>query len=452
MFFRDDLLEIKKAGEKILHQERALVAGTSLKDHRYEIVHLESIMDTCLSYKGIDLDSGDFVILKEFFPKEAFGYEGAIYFERNLDTLKLEVKNSNAKIINDVLDLMNNFIEEIKYKEKMVISPPLTKVIDSFHDFGTVYVVTTYNEWPSLEMVLKSDYNLDFETLNQWVNDLIKQVKPFHKRDIVHRRLNPKNIFATEAGLVIDGLSLGETIKILKEDADKNRYLSPEIIENTNKVGTWSDVYALCKILIDMLIKFSDGKGYYHALDQLPNHEVKEAYSKGIKKGIAIKIEDRYKTVMALDEVLNPVKIIGKKIKPPKRMVAIILVLSVMSSSWLFFRMNPIMDQGNEAYRIIDEEPTALGPLEPVFFILPETKVFSLKDLTISWFKTTDVEVTSFLLLENEKLLIEKTLTRNQMSVNLSQYSLSEGVYTARLSYKLDQKKYTIDLNMTIRP
>lgn len=192
MFTKEILEDIKRSNEMNIHHDGALLHGTPLKDHHYEIIGLEAVTDQCLVYKAINLNNGEFVCLKEYFPKRALGYKEEIYIERNFETLGLELKNTNGDVYEDYKTLMAEFVEEHKYKEKLVIHPPLVKIRDVFYDYGTVYLVLDYNVWPSLQEVMDSPYSIDFKTLDKWVRNIIDQIIPFHKRGIVHRNLNPK--------------------------------------------------------------------------------------------------------------------------------------------------------------------------------------------------------------------------------------------------------------------
>lgn len=455
MYSKDDLLEIKILSEKELYHDGALLPGTPLNDHNYEVVHLEAIGEECLIYKGIDLSNGNFVTLKEFFPKEAFGFDEIIYFERNFDSLNLEIKNPSTKVIKDATDLMNRFVEERKYKEKMAINPPLTKVINDFRDYGTVYLVTTYNIWPSLETVLNSSYKLDFGTINTWVSDLIKQVVPFHKRGIIHRNLNPENIFVRENGISIDGLGTCKefsNIKVINVNAYEGRYYAPEINLSKGEIGTWSDVYAIGKILIDMLVKSSDEGEYFSALEQLPNEEIKDKYSRGIKQAISFKIEDRLQDIMALGKILLPDQKEVKNYTPPKQVVAMIAALAVISSSLVLWRTGPAPEppQASIDTIIIEDELTPMGAIKEVFFYDTTEVVLSLEDAII-WHRLIDTRMISFEILIDDQSFLTKALLPTQRSLNLKELGLKVGNYSLILTYEYEKHVYDIHLAFQLK-
>ena len=78
MFTREILEDIKSSNELSIHHDGALLHGTPLNNHNYEIIGLEEVTDQCLVYKAMNLINGEFVTIKEYFPKHAIGYSEEI--------------------------------------------------------------------------------------------------------------------------------------------------------------------------------------------------------------------------------------------------------------------------------------------------------------------------------------------------------------------------------------
>lgn len=456
MFTKEILEDIKGSNQLNIHHDGALLHGTPLKEHHYEIIALEEITDQCLVYKAINLKSGDFVCLKEYFPKRALGYNEEIYIERNFETMALEVKNTNVKVYDDYKTLMAEFVEEQKYKEKLVIHPPLVKIRDVFYDYGTVYLVLDYNIWPSLQEVIDSPYSLDFKTLDKWIRNIIDQIIPFHKRGIVHRNLNPKNIYIHDSGLLVNGLGTCEflkDIKIYDGDDYASRYYAPEINMDQGEIGLYSDVYAIGKIMIDLLIKMSVTSDYFRALDQISKESVRENYESTIKKAIAFKYNNRIADAMTLKKHLYQEKSSESLYKPPKQIVAMIAAMAIISSMLVLWHYNAPDNFADEPYMIIEEEPIPLGPvdgLSKLNFLTPSGAILTDDKPAIHWFKSKETSMTDFKLYKGDEIIIEDQLDERQVSLNLFQYDLDPGQYTVDIGYEYNNKVYYLKLDIEI--
>lgn len=451
MYSKDDLLDLKARGVKEVYHDGALLSGTPLKDHTYEIIHLESVTDDYLCYKALDLNSGNFVAIKEFFPKEAIGYDDVIYFERNFDSLELEVKNPLLKSLQDASDLMDSFIEEKKYREKMAINPPITKIIDDFRDYGTAYLVTTYNVWPSLECILEEDIKLDFATIDGWIRALIKQVIPFHKRGIVHRNINPSHIYIQDKGVTIEGIgssSIFKDVKIIHSTPYESRYFAPEVNLAQGEIGPWSDVYAIGKIMIDLLIKFGSGKDYFNALEQIPQDNMRDKYGEGIKQAIAFKTDHRLQDIMGLAVLLNVEEKEKSILTPTRQVVAVIMTLAVISSSLVLWRYRAPVAETAGDYLVIEEEMTPLGSVREVFFLDENQKIFTYDDSMIQWAKKADARMLNLELVQDNTCLLKVKLKGKQNNFDLNAYNLTSGHYKVLLAYMYEENIFSISLDI----
>jgi hypothetical protein len=63
----------------------------------------------------------------------------------------IRIKESDSVKEDKFRSLVDGFVEEAKYLEKISYGDKAFKIIDVFEDKGTAYVVTNYNEWPSLQ-------------------------------------------------------------------------------------------------------------------------------------------------------------------------------------------------------------------------------------------------------------------------------------------------------------
>jgi serine/threonine protein kinase len=456
MFTQEILEEIKRANELMIHHDGALLHGTPLKDHNYEIIALEEVTDQYLVYKAINLSNGEFVCLKEYFPKKALGYKEEIYIERNFETLALELKNRNLQVVEDYKTLMAEFVEENKYKEKLVIHPPLVKIRDVFYDYGTVYLVLDYNRWPTLKEVIDSPYSLDFKTLDTWIKNIINQIIPFHKRGIVHRNLNPKNIYIHDSGLLVNGLGTCEflkDIKIYNADDYSSRYYAPEINMDHGEIGLYSDVYAIGKIMIDLLIKMSVTSDYFKALDQIPKNSIRDQYESTIKRAIAFKHTNRIDDAMTLKKALYQDRNSENFYTPPKQIIAMIAAMAVISSMLVLWQYSAPDNYADDPYIILEDEPVPLGAVEglsELSFLTPEGAVLTRDNSKVHWLNSKDVTMSKFKLFKEDIMFLEGNLEDSQVTLDLFEHNLESGDYSLEIGCIYEGRNYFLKLNFKI--
>jgi serine/threonine protein kinase len=444
MYSRDDLFRIKRSCERAVFHENSLRPGTRLKRGIYEIVHLEEVCTDYLKYKGLDLNSGDFVIIKEYYPKEAIGFNDVIYFERDLETDILKVVNPSKTTLRDADALMDAFVYQKRYKEKMVIRAPLTRIVDDFKDLGTTYVVNTYNPWPSLEMMLLSDIEINGETIDQWIRDLIGEIHPFHKRGIVHKNINPRTLFVTQRGLFLDGIGSCKAftdVKIFDGDEFESRYYAPEINMSLEEIGTWSDIYAVGKVIVDMLTRMDVNINYLDALKSITDTDQGLRYDRVIKESIAFDVDQRLTDIQSFKLFLYPDEKELRNYKPPKQLIIAMVALAIFSSSLVLWRSIP--GESNESTVldcvIIDAEETPLSIIKPVNFLKTNQEELSSFSDEIKWSKVEDCQMVGYKILSDDQVVYEEDLRPGQVSIDLSQIGLSQGFYQLILSYAVKE-------------
>lgn len=152
-------------------------------------------------------------------------------------------------------DRIQRFIREVT--AGMTLSHKnIVEYVDSDIEHSSPYLVTKYYSSGTLDEWHHAEY------------DLIKKLRMFigiceglhyahsHEPQILHRDLKPQNIFVDDSGNPRIGdfglcyIDDGEAVTLLDEAVGSKNFIAPELEDGrTDKVGTWSDIYSLGKIL-----------------------------------------------------------------------------------------------------------------------------------------------------------------------------------------------------------
>lgn len=442
MFILQGLEAVKAQNRKSIKHPDALPADTMLHDNRYSIISIEDICDRAFLYKAYDTVKDRYVSIKEFFPKDAFGIQEELYFVRNLDTHCLELKAPNNYKNKQFQNLIDGFVEEAKYLEKISYGDPVLRILDAFEDYGTAYIVSNYNQWPSLQDFIDIKYRFSGDELEWIANELIDSIMRFHKRKIIHRNIHPKNIYLKPGQLIVDSIGTCDflqDIKLYDSDNYHGKYHAPEVMIPDGVIGTWTDVYAIGKVLIDIITMMTDSEDYFIGLETLSEPR-RDKFQIMIKHAIAFNHNDRLKDAILLKKELMYDKEIERTFKTPRSMIAVIAMISFLSCALLIWQyQNDTMMADN--YYIPDEEvPLGSVSLEKkeCYFITNDFKVFdSGEEQLMTWFASGRVSISHLEILSDGKRIGIIDLSDKDMEKSLD---LDPGIYQINLFYKLNEE------------
>ncbi len=445
MFILQGLEEVKARSVKHLKHQEALPTTTHLNDGRYEIIFLEEICERAFVYKAFDTKEDRFVSIKEYFPRDALGFQEELYFVRDLDNLSIILQDENDYKLRQYRELIDGFIEEASYLEKISYGDPVLRIVDAFEDYNTAYIVSNYNQWPSLQDFLNSDYEFSNDELDWVSNQLIDIVLRFHKRLIVHRNINPKNIYIKPGELVLDSIGACDflqDIKIYDADNYHSKYYAPEIMMHDGVIGTWTDVYAIGKVIIDMISTRSIKGDYLDGLESLFSKQ-KEVYKDLIQKSIVFDYKNRLPNAVAMKKELMYESIEAKTFKTPKSMIAAIAMISFISCMLLVLTYNnDTMMAGN--YVIIEEEDVPLGSVtienKACYFVISKLDVAHGTPVILRWFVSGKADISHITLTDTKSNILNVDLEESQSDVDLTEYQLNLGVYQVKLYYKIEDQ------------
>ena len=442
MFILQGLEAVKAQNRKSIKHPDALPADTMLHDNRYNIISIEDVSDRAFLYKGYDTVKDRYVSIKEFFPKDAFGIQEELYFVRNLDTHCLELKAPNNYKNKQFKNLIDGFVEEAKYLEKISYGDPVLRILDAFEDYGTAYIVSNYNQWPSLQDFIDIKYRFSGDELEWIANELIDSIMRFHKRKIIHRNIHPKNIYLKPGQLIVDSIGTCDflqDIKLYDTDNYHGKYHAPEVMIPDGVIGTWTDVYAIGKVLIDIITMMTDSEDYFIGLETLSEPR-REKFEIMIKHAIAFNHNDRLKDAILLKKELMYDKETERTFKTPRSMIAVIAMISFLSCALLIWQyQNDTMMADN--YYIPDEEvPLGSVSLEKkeCYFITKDFQVFeSGEEQLMTWFASGRVSISHLEILSDGKRIRIIDLSDKDMEKSLD---LDPGIYQINLFYKLSEE------------
>lgn len=436
---------IKSSSVQRLRHVDALPTTTHLNDDRYEILFLEEVCERAFVYKAYDQVEDRFVSIKEFYPRDALGIQEELYFVRNLETLRVELKESNTFKIKQYELMLEGFIEEATYMEKISYGDPVLRIIDSFKDFNTAYIVTNYNQWPSLYEIIESGHDFTGDELDWISTSIIDILMRFHKRMIVHRNINPKTIYIKPGELILDSIGACDflqDIKIIDADQYRSNYLGPEVMMHDGEIGTWTDIYAFGKVLIDIVSTMANNEDYFDGLETLDEKQGK-TYQSLIQSCIMFDYSKRIQNATVVKKQLMYDLDIDRSFKTPKSMIAAIAMISFISCMMLVLTYNNDTMVANE-YIIIEEEEVPLGSVtieqEVCYFVLTNIQVQQGSDLILRWFVSGAADVSHMIIRDNFSNELTIDLEKDQNEVELTAYALNKGWYTVDLYYEIDDE------------
>lgn len=202
------------------------------------------------------------------------------------------------------------FLKEARIVNRYRDHPNIISVSHMFRENNTAYYVMEYLEGQDLGQALRKEKNgrMDWQRLRPVFSQTVSALCEIHKSGIVHCDVSPDNIILREGGQVklIDfgaaRSSIGgkSTMVMLKRG-----YAPPEQYRGTERLGPWTDVYALAVTIYQCLT----GQMIPQSMDRLTNDPVKPPSQLGIRlpenfheealmRGMELQMQRRYRDVI----------------------------------------------------------------------------------------------------------------------------------------------------------
>lgn len=225
---------------------KSILKNSTLKG-RYRVDNVLGRGGFSITYKGWDLQEGQPVAIKEYYPGGFAVRDTAVSSEVNCPE-DSRVFEENKK----------RFLREASVMAQFREHEQIVKILDYFEENHTAYIVMEYVDGITLkEYVCRKGGKISWEETREIARTLIKALIPLHNSGIIHRDLSPENIMILpDGGLKIldfgavkridKEMEVGRRLTIPTEAIVKQGYAPIEQYQNHGNLGPWTDVYALC--------------------------------------------------------------------------------------------------------------------------------------------------------------------------------------------------------------
>ena len=191
---------------------------------------------------------------------ESFKNLGLIF---NTKSLWINYKRYHLKVY---IDIFENKSKAVSVLKDILISKLLstdnyfTYIIPckNFHNLA----VQTYFYETNLKKILESKLSLSIEHVQFFIYSIIYKMYYMHSKNIIHRCINPENIFVNSSEdfkLVNFENSVIENEKRfkLRPSLYEVKFMAPEEFINRKNIGKASDIWSVGCVLLDLLFKNS---------------------------------------------------------------------------------------------------------------------------------------------------------------------------------------------------
>lgn len=274
-----------------------LPEGTRLRN-QYRIDGVLGAGRFGITYRAHDERLDTDVAIKEYYPRHLAG--------RTRTTLTLEPHRPENR--DDFAFGRKRFMEEGRTLARFD-HPNIVRVRSYFEAHRTGYLVMDYYEGTTLAQYLAGQGGtLPEDEVVQITRDVLRGLEPVHREDLLHRDIDPHNIYRTEEGRVVL-LDFGAARLATEERSEGDRvvvtpgYAPPEQYFRDGDQGPWTDVYASAATLYKCLTGITPPEARARLKEDrlTPPHEVISGgsldVSAAVMKGMTLDIERRPGTV-----------------------------------------------------------------------------------------------------------------------------------------------------------
>lgn len=283
-------------------QLRALYSGTIVHG-RYQIKRVLGAGGFGITYEAFDIQVGERVALKEYMPLE-------IAVRRQGMTSVYAAHGQQEQYER----FRTRFLEEARVIYKYQKHPNIIHVKHLFYENNTAYYVMEFLEGNDLAEWMKRKL-FSWEELIPIIGQTVDALEAVHRSGMIHCDVSPDNIFIQKNGQV-KVIDFGAAKHVMKGQSSviilKKGYAPPEQFATSGRIGPWTDVYALTVTIYQAYT----GKMPPAAPERLVNDTTvwpsqlgmklpSEKWEQILRRGMALRIEDRYQSVGEFWQELN---------------------------------------------------------------------------------------------------------------------------------------------------
>ena len=311
-----------------------LLPGTML-ENRYTIGTVIGFGGFGIIYRAWDNKLNVMVAIKECYPS------GLVNRSPGQTKVTLVGDQAKRKMFKTKI---NRFLGEAQTMARFSEYENIVHVFDYFEANNTAYFVMEYLDGCNIRKYLKA-HKLSIEESVDIIIKVCSVLKYMHKENIIHRDINLNNIMICNNGSIklIDfgtaRAQSGELSKAITAELTPG-YAPPEQYETNGQQGAWTDIYALCATLYQMLT----GEKPEESTDRVKddrlvspmelNKNIPEWLNRTIMTGMAVDYQLRFQNVDELIDGLQQKKKVlypNEKIRKQKRIrsISIVTVLAI---------------------------------------------------------------------------------------------------------------------------
>ncbi len=261
----------------------------------YKIIKELHASNTIQVYLAEDIESGDTVVLK---------------------TPSINFEDDPAYI--------DRFLHEV-WVGRRIDNPHVFKVLQLKRERSCIYYVTEFLEGNSLAQWILDNPQPDLEKVRDIVSQIIKGLRAFHRKEMVHQDIKPENIMIDQHGMIkiidfgstrVAGLEeISTPIQQSHVEGTAN-YIAPELFDGYEATPK-SDMYSLGVTIYEMLSgghfpygKLEEAKPHKHydyVSVRTYNQDVPIWMDRAIQKAVSKNPEYRYNTFSEFEyDLSNP--------------------------------------------------------------------------------------------------------------------------------------------------
>lgn len=291
-----------------------------LLSNRYEIGIQINAGGFGIIYKAWDRIFNKMVAIKEYYP-------GGIA-ARTPGTREVLIYSNKRE--EEYKKGKERFLNEARTVAKFNTHPNIANVYDFFEDNNTAYMVMDYMEGMSYkEFIHEHNGIVDIKTAIQVSLAVLDALKEVHKSKIIHRDINPSNIFICSNG-VVKLIDFGAA-RIEQTDMTTiltPHFAAPEQYQSNSVQGPYTDIYAVGATLYYAVTGVKPEESIDRVLkDELPepsqlNPDIPPYLNNAIMRAMAVREELRFQNAGQFQNaiknegiVLNVEEVIKKRKK-----------------------------------------------------------------------------------------------------------------------------------------
>ena len=285
---------------------RSLLPGTVIHD-RYKVEKMLGAGGFGVTYRVTDLKENKAAAMKEYMPLDA-AYR---------PVGSKEVRPISESKRSQYEKFRQKFLEEAQTIYKFRGHPNIVEVKHLFYENNTAYYVMEYVEGMDLKQFLKKQGGrISWSMLSPIIAQVVSGLKQVHSGGMIHCDISPDNIFLMNAGTV-KLLDFGAAKSTLRGSVETSVIVakpgfSPYEQMRGKNMGPWTDVYALAvtiyRCITGEMVRDSNERIVSDNTiwpSQMGIAIPSVNWEKALKKGLALRVDDRYKTVTDFWNDLN---------------------------------------------------------------------------------------------------------------------------------------------------